>query len=109
MISGNGRCPDGALVRADRFPNREIPDGPADFPTDVAFEVYCPGDTAAQIARKRKDYQDSGVIQVWIDAEKRLAELIEPGRPARYFLEGEKLLIEKLPGFALDLKVPFEV
>jgi len=109
MASGNWRCPDAALVRAERFPDRKIPAGPADFPPDVAFEVYSPGDTAAQIARKRRDYQDSGVIQVWIDAEKRLVELVEPGRPSRYFEPGQPLTIEKLPDFALDLQALFAV
>lgn len=109
MASGNWRCPDAALVRAERFPDREIPDEPADFPPDAAFEVYSPGDTASQIARKRKDYQDSGTTQVWIDPKTRMAEVIEPGRPARYFVEGESVVIEKAPGFALDLKALFEV
>jgi len=74
MASGGWRCPDSTLVRADRFPDRHIPTGPLVFPPDVAFEVYSPSDTAAQIARKRQDYQESGVVQVWIDAEKRVAE-----------------------------------
>ena len=109
MASGSWRCPDAALVRAERFPNREIADGPADFPPDLAFEVYSPADTASQIARKRKDYQESGVIRVWIDPKNRMAELIEPGRPTKYFLDGEVLVIENLADFALVLKTLFEV
>jgi Uma2 family endonuclease len=109
MVSGNWRCPDAALVRAERFPGRKIPTGPAQFPPDVAFEVYSPGDTAAQIARKRRDYQESGVIQVWIDAEKRLVELVEPGRPPQYFEPGRPLVIDRLTDFALDLQALFEV
>lgn len=109
LKSGNWRCPDAALVRADRFPDRNIPTGPAEFPPDVAFEVYSPNDVAAQIARKRRDYQESGVIQVWIDAEKRLVELVEPGRPPQYFEPGRPLVIDKLTDFALDLQALFEV
>jgi len=104
MASGNWRCPDAAIVRAERFPERRIPAAPADFPPDIAFEVFSPGDTATQIQRKRKDYQESGVIQVWIDAEKRLVELVYPDQSPRYFEEEQPLVIEKLPDFSLDLK-----
>ena len=85
IASGNWRCPDAALVRADRYPGRNIPEGPTEFAPDIAFEVYSPGDSAARVARKRRDYQESGVIQVWIDPGKRSAEVVYPDRAAGYF------------------------
>ena len=109
MASGNWRCPDAALVRAKRLPRKSLPARPADFAPDVAFEVYSPGDTTAQIARKRKDYQESGVIQVWIDPQKRGAEVAYPDGRARYFDEQELLVIDGLENFALDLKALFGV
>jgi len=109
MASGNWRCPDAALVRADHFPDKKIPATPAGFPPDVAFEVLSPGESVSQIQRKRQDYQESGVVQVWIDAERRRAELIQPDRPLQYFDESQPLAIDKLAGFALDLKNLFAV
>ncbi len=109
MASGNWRCPDVSLVRAERFPDRRIPATPGSFPPDVVFEILSAGDTAAQLQSKRKDCQESGVIQVWIDAEKRLVELIYPDRPLQYFQEDQPLIIDKLADFSLNLKNLFSV
>jgi Uma2 family endonuclease len=109
MASGNWRCPDASLVRKDRFPGGLIPATKADFPPDVAFEAYSPSDRPGEIQRKRMDYQQSGVIQVWIDPETRLVELVEPDRPIRFFGEGQSLVIEKLPDFCLPLERLFSV
>jgi Uma2 family endonuclease len=109
MASGNWRCPDAALVRASRYPGRKIPEGPTDFPPDVAFEVYSPADSAARVAQKRRDYQASGVIQVWIDPEKRQAEVVYPDGASRYFNAGQPLVIDRLESFSLDLKALFNV
>jgi hypothetical protein len=71
---------------------------------DVAFEIHSPTDSPGQIQRKRKDYQESGAVQVWFDLERRLAELIYPDRPLQYFEENQPLVIVTVPGFSLDLK-----
>ena len=76
----------------------------ADFAPDVAFEIHSPSDSPSQIQRKRKDYQQSGVVQVWFDLEKRLVELVYPDRALQYFEEGQPLVIDTLPDFSLDLK-----
>jgi len=76
----------------------------ADFAPEVAFEVHSPSDSPGQIQRKRKDYQQSGVVQVWFDLEKRLVELVYPDRPLQYFEEDQALVIDTVPGFSLDLK-----
>jgi Uma2 family endonuclease len=103
MASGNWRMPDASLVRRARFPAGQIPIK-ADFAPDVAFEIHSPADSPGQIQRKRKDYQESGVVQVWFDLERRLAELIYPDRPLQYFEENQALVIDTLPGFSLDLE-----
>jgi hypothetical protein len=51
-----------------------------------------------------KDYQQSGVIQVWIDPENCLVEFVYPNRPLEYFQEAQPLIIAGLTDFALDLK-----
>jgi Uma2 family endonuclease len=103
MSSGNWRMPDVSLVRRARFPGGAMPTK-ADFAPDVAFEIHSPSDSPGQIQRKRKDYQQNGVVQVWFDLEKRLVELVYPDRPLQYFEEYQPLVIDTLPDFSLDLK-----
>ncbi len=109
MASGNWRCPDASLVRVDRYPGRNLPLKRSEIPPDVAFEIYSPSDSPSEIQRKRQDYQESGVVQVWIDPEKHLVELIQPDQPLRYFEEDQSLVIPKLCDFSLDLKNLFSV
>ena len=106
MASGNWRMPDASLVRKNRFPGGRRP-VKADFPPDVAFEILSPGNTAREIQSKRRDYLDSGVVQVWIDLEDRAVELVQPGRSPRFFSQEETLAIDSLPEFALELKTLF--
>jgi len=107
MASGNWRVPDASLVRKERFPT--IPSEKIDFAPDVAFEIHSPSDRPGQIQAKRREYQESGVTQAWIDLEKRLVELIYPDRPLQYFQEDQPLIIDKLPGFSLDLKTLYSI
>ena len=98
--------PDASLVRSVRFPEKKIPDR-ADFAPDVAFEILSPSDSPSQIQRKRLDYQQSGVIQVWFDMEKWLVELMNPDwpdRPLQYYRENDTLTIDAVPGLSIDLK-----
>jgi len=106
MASGNWRCPDASLVRKERFAGAQIP-VMAEFAPDVAFEVYSPSNQPSEIQSKRKDYQQSGVIQVWIDPERRLVELVYPNRSLEFFEEGQPLIITGLPDFSFDLKELF--
>ena len=76
----------------------------ADFAPDVAFEIHSPSDPPGQIQRKRQDYLQSGVVQVWFDLERQLVELIYPDRPLQYFEADQPLLIDTIPNFSLDLK-----
>ena len=75
----------------------------------MAFEIHSPSDRPGQIQAKRRGYQERGVTQVWIDLEKRLVELIYPDRPLQYFQEDQPLIIDKLPGFSVDLKTLYSI
>jgi Uma2 family endonuclease len=108
MASGNWRMPDASLVRRARFSGGQIP-AKADFAPDVAFEIHSPTDSPGQIQRKRKDYQESGVVQVWFDLERRLVELIYPDRPLQYFEENQALVIDTVPAFSLDLRELYSI
>jgi Uma2 family endonuclease len=103
MASGNWRLPDASLVRKERFPGGRVTVNMAGFAPDVAFEILSPSNTPSYIQRKRKDYQDSGVIQVWIDTDLRLVEVMYTDRPSCYFQEGQTLVIDTLRQFCLDL------
>lgn len=109
MASENWRCPDLSLVHTRRFPGGRIPDAPGSFPPDIVFEILSTADSASRIQRKRQDYQESGVIQVWINPKKRLAELIYPDRAAQFFNEDQPVVIDKLPEYSLNLKDLFSV
>lgn len=103
MTSGSLRCPDWALVRHERFGEGGIPDGPIPFPPDVAFEVISPSDKWSDIQSKRREYRSDGVIQVWVDPQERTVEVINPKYGSRIFAEGEKAVIDELPGLELNL------
>jgi Uma2 family endonuclease len=107
MSSGNSRLPDVSMFEKARLTNGVIPETRAEFPPDVAFEILSPGNSPSYIQRKRKDYRESGVIQVWIDPEKQFIELIYPDRPLEYAQEGEFLTIAYVPEFALEVKSLF--
>jgi Uma2 family endonuclease len=101
MASGNWRCPDASLVERSRFLGGEILPTRAEFPPDVAFEILSPRESSSQIQRKRQDYLESSVVQVWTDPEKRLIELIEPDRPLQFFQGQQPLVISRLSGFQI--------
>ncbi len=103
MASGNWRLPDASLVRKERFPGGRVTVNRADFAPDVAFEVLSPSNSPSYVQRKRKDYQESGIIQVWIDPDLRLVEVMYPNRPSVYFQESQTLVLDILPRFSLDL------
>ena len=60
------RFPDGSLVKLERLPDRQIPDGHMRIAPDLAFEVVSPNDLAHEIDRKRLDYRGAGVKLLWI-------------------------------------------
>ncbi|MGD0128898.1 MAG: Uma2 family endonuclease [Terriglobia bacterium] len=104
MSSGNWRLPDVSMFKKERLPNSEIPENRAEFAPDFAFEILSPGNSPSYIQRKRKDYRESGMIQVWIDPEKRFIELIYPDCALEYVQESEVLTITGVPEFSLPVK-----
>jgi Uma2 family endonuclease len=107
MSSGNWRSPEVSLFKKARLTNGVIPVTRAEFAPDIAFQILSPGNSPSYVQRKRKDYRESGVIQVWIDPEKRFIELNYPDRPLEYVQEGEVLTITGVPEFALEVKSLF--
>jgi Uma2 family endonuclease len=106
MASGNWRCPDASLVRKERVDAAD-PKGPTPFPPDVAFEILSPNDTGSETQSKRRDYSESNVIQVWLDPQRKTAEVVAPNRPAQHFRTDQMLTLPELPDFQLDLSALF--
>jgi len=64
MDSGNWRLPDVSMFKKQHLPGGVIPETRAEFAPDIAFKILSPGNSPSHIQRKRKDYRESGVIQV---------------------------------------------
>jgi Putative restriction endonuclease len=70
----------------------------AGFAPDVAFEILSPSNTPSYIQRKRKDYQESGIIQFWIDSDLGLVEVVVyTDRPSSYFRKARLLSSRRSP------------
>jgi Uma2 family endonuclease len=71
------RIPDVAFVSWKRIPGGKVPDAPIpELSPDLAVEILSKGNTPAEMARKRREYFESGVSIVWeIDPETRSAEV----------------------------------
>ncbi|MBX9579500.1 MAG: Uma2 family endonuclease [Gemmataceae bacterium] len=69
------RAPDVSFIRRDQLPGGKFPRQPIPaLAPDLAVEVLSPTNTPAEMARKRKEYFDSGVRLVWvIDPKARTA------------------------------------
>ncbi len=106
MANGNWRCPDAALVRKERDEAAD-PKGATPFAPDIAFEILSPSDTGSEMQSKRHDYCESKVIQVWLDPQRKTAEVIAPNRPAQHFRAAELLTLPELSDFRLDLSALF--
>ncbi len=67
LLASSVRGPDVAFLSRDRFPSGQFPQEayPALAP-DLAVEVLSPGNTKAEMMRKRIEYFHSGVRLVWI-------------------------------------------
>jgi Uma2 family endonuclease len=106
MASGNWRCPDASLVRKERDETAD-PKVATPFAPDIAFEILSPSDTGSEMQSKRQDYYESQVIQVWLDPQRKTAEVIAPNRPPQHFRAAQVLTLPELPDFRLDLSAMF--
>jgi Uma2 family endonuclease len=104
------RIPDLSFISWEQLPRREYPSRPIpDLYPDLAVEVLSPGNTAAEMERKLKDYFLAGTRLVWIiDPDARTVHV--------YTSPDEWTLLEEtdtltggnvLPGFTLPLKQLF--
>jgi Uma2 family endonuclease len=64
--SGNLRSPDVTVVRNEKLPNGESPEGFGELVPDLAVEVLSPNDSLAQVGRKIGEFLQCGVPLVWL-------------------------------------------
>ena len=67
LFASSVRGPDVAFLSRDRFPGGQFPqEAYPSLAPDLAIEVLSPGNTKAEMMRKRIEYFHSGVRLVWI-------------------------------------------
>lgn len=104
------RCPDVAVVRADRVP-AEIPmTGLLRVVPDLAAEVISPSEPASELDDKVEQYLTAGVRLVWtIDPRRRTARVFTPDGSLLRLREGDRLSgADVVPGFEVALAEVFE-
>lgn len=101
------RRPDVAFVSAERWPlDRPLPyDGDWAIAPDLAIEIVSRSNSANELSRKRNEYFQHGVREVWvIFPEERQVEVWSPAG-CRVVSHTEPLTTELLPGLTVDLNL----
>ncbi len=108
MSGGNIRLPDVTFVAWSDVPGGVLPKEPVPrLPPTIAVEVLSPSNTKAEMARKRREYFESGTKLVWeVDPSTRTVGVYRPSAPddpqvltEAQAIDGEHVL----PGFRLPL------
>jgi len=102
--------PDVAFISKGRLPGGKVPKAavPRVVP-DLAVEVLSASNTAKEMARKRREYFEAGVILVWeVDPQARTVTVYTAPEQSTVLSEAETLRGEPvLPGFELPLRELF--
>lgn len=106
LFPGLVRIPDVAFLSWDRLPERRMPTEPIpSIVPDLAVEILSVGNTAEEMARKRRDYFAAGVRLVWlVDLPTRTVQVFTaPEGEARHAESDTLDGGAALPGFSLPL------
>ncbi len=96
------RGPDVSYVRAERIPETGIPEAFWELAPDLAVEVVSPGDRAAEVREKVREYLAAGTSLVW-EVYPTTREVVghEPDGTSRAYTGEDRLEeAEVLPGFS---------
>jgi Uma2 family endonuclease len=66
MAQGNIRSPDVSVMRTDRLPDGQAPEGFVDGAPDLAVEVVSPSERVSDLLAKMAEYFESGAQEVWL-------------------------------------------
>jgi Uma2 family endonuclease len=111
LAPGLVRLPDVSFVAWTHFPNRQLPSaGVPDLAPDLAVEVLSPSNTAAEMARKRREYFGAGTTLVWeVDPAARTITVYTAPDRSTVLDEGQVLDGGTvLPGFTLAIREWFD-
>ena len=104
------RGPDVSYVRAERIPETGIPEAFWELTPDLAVEVVSPGDRAAEVREKVREYLAAGTSLVW-EVYPTTREVVGhgPDGTARTYVGEDRLEdAEVLPGFSCTVSGLFE-
>ena len=110
LFGGLIRIPDVAFASWDRIPGGKVPTEPVPaLVPELAIEILSPGNTPAEMRRKRTEYFSAGVRLVWIvDPDSRSVSVYTGVEQSTVLHESDVLEGgEVLPGFSLPLKELF--
>ncbi len=108
---GQVRFPDVAFISYERIPDDAQNDHPLpDWVPNLAVEIISPGDTGAEMERKRREYFEAGVEFVWmVDPLNRSVQVFTSSDAFTLVTEDEVLNGGTvLPGFRLSVRDWFE-
>lgn len=100
------RIPDVAFISWNRLPGRKIPKKPIPrLAPDLAIEVLSKGNTAKEMAIKRREYFKAGVIRVWeVDPKRRTITVYADPDQGEVIRAGQTVDgAPVLPGFKLSV------
>jgi len=105
------RAPDISFVRREQRPNGEVlASGYADVAPALAVEIFSPGNTTAEIERKRAEFFAAGTELFWIVYPERQEIVVSTGPDEHRTLGSDDTLDggTVLPGFTLRVAELFE-
>ena len=111
LESGVVRFPDVAFISYDRIPDEAQTDTPMpDWVPNLAVEIISPGNTTAEMKRKRREYFEASVELVWmVDPPTRNVQVYTSPDAFTLVTEDEELNGGAvLPGFHLSVREWFE-
>jgi len=105
LTSGLVRLPDVAFASWDRLPGRRRPTAPIQqIVPDLAIEVLSTSNTKAEMARKRREYFEAGVVEVWeVDPRARSLRVYSAAESGKDFVATDSVTMSLIPGFTLQL------
>lgn len=103
--------PDVSFIPRDRLPADGPQEGYADIIPGLVVEVVSPGNSAAELRRRTRDYVDAGVEQVWIVWPDDRSVSVHAGSLTATELTSEDVLEggELLPGFSVRVADLFDI
>lgn len=109
MVAGNIRLPDVSFIAWQDVPAGKLPPEPVPkLPPTLAVEILCASNTKPEMARKRREYFESGTSLIWeIDPPTRTVAVYTPAQPDQPLILREADALDGrdvLPGFTRPLR-----